>query len=303
MEKYIVILILAVLVYYIHNCWVESKIEKFFNSNKIREGFGDVAQSVGGVDDQNAINTLAQVAKKLQEGGLSLPGKLSFVNQSSNSIGLQIDEDNYFRIKNKAGGQMIAIDSNGKTFFGPAGKDDGPVTCGQLSVKNGSEFIGGRHFFTDLENKGKLRVGSAWGVPGIYAEAGDVVVGSQTGNVLLRDNVNINGTLKVSNKPLVLTKVVTGGLAREIDTGVNHSEYPGIALAGYYTTLDLEENNGGAFEFNTFKKDGKWFIFFNPRAQNNWHGYENENRVRARLTFFHNNIVQDDTQGWWGLHL
>jgi hypothetical protein len=29
MEKYLVIIIVLVLAYYLHNCWVESKIEKF----------------------------------------------------------------------------------------------------------------------------------------------------------------------------------------------------------------------------------------------------------------------------------
>lgn len=298
MEKYIVLLILAVIVYYIHRYCVQTEVENFM---KVREGFGDIAPVVSGVDDQNAINTLAQVAKKLQEGGLTVPGKLNFINSGLNSSSVQFDNDNMFRIKNKDGGQMLAIDSNGKTFFGPVGKDDGPISCGQLMVKNGSRFSGDRHYFTDAEGKGAIRVGAAWGIPGIYSEQGDIVLGSQSGNVLLKENVNVGGTLRVSNKPLVLTKVVAGGIAREIDTGVNHDEYPAIALAGFFSILDLEERDAGGFEFNTFKKDGRWFIFFNPRAQGNWHG--GDNRIRARLTFFHNNIVQDDSKNWWGLHI
>jgi len=63
---------------------------------------------------------------------------------------------------------------------------------GQLEVNNGSRFMGDRHFFTDAEGKGLLRVGAAWGVPGIYAEQGDVVVGSQTGNIWLNGNTKTN---------------------------------------------------------------------------------------------------------------
>jgi len=41
----------------------------------------------------------------------------------------------------------------------------------------------GRNLFSDSEKAGSLRVGAAWGIPGIYSEKGDVVVGSQSGNI------------------------------------------------------------------------------------------------------------------------
>jgi len=76
MQKYLVIIIILVILYYLHNCWVESKIEKFINSNKIREDFGD-AVTVDAIDDNNAINVLAKIAKDLQEGGgLKVKGNL-----------------------------------------------------------------------------------------------------------------------------------------------------------------------------------------------------------------------------------
>ncbi len=52
-------------------------------------------------------------------------------------------------------------------------------------------FNGKRNYFTDEENQGKLRVGSAWSVPGIYSEEGSVVVGSQNGNIWLNGKVGI----------------------------------------------------------------------------------------------------------------
>lgn len=52
---------------------------------------------------------------------------------------------------------------------------------GHLSVKKGSEFSGGRHHFQDEENAGKLRVGGAWGIPGIYSEDGKAIVVGNNG--------------------------------------------------------------------------------------------------------------------------
>lgn len=55
---------------------------------------------------------------------------------------------------------------------------------GKLIVKNGSNFSGGRHYFQDIENAGRLRVGAAWGMPGIYSEDNkDIMIGSATGNI------------------------------------------------------------------------------------------------------------------------
>lgn len=73
MEKYLVILIVLVLIYYLHRYCVQTEVEKFM---KIKEGFGD-AVTVDGVDDLNAINTLAKIAKDLQSGGVTMPGTLS----------------------------------------------------------------------------------------------------------------------------------------------------------------------------------------------------------------------------------
>jgi len=67
------------------------------------------------------------------------------------------------------------------------------TTDGMLTVKNGSRFTGGRHFFQDSENAGKLRVGAAWGIPGIYSESSNVVVGAAGGiNLASQGSVVIN---------------------------------------------------------------------------------------------------------------
>ena len=66
MEKYLIILVLLASIYYIQN------------KLKDTEGFADApTQSLGGVDDSNAINTLAQIAKQLMNGSLTVPGTIT----------------------------------------------------------------------------------------------------------------------------------------------------------------------------------------------------------------------------------
>lgn len=43
------------------------------------------------------------------------------------------------------------------------------------------EGLSGRNYFRDEEQVGELRVGAAWGIPGIYSENGRCVVGGQAG--------------------------------------------------------------------------------------------------------------------------
>ena len=47
-----------------------------------------------------------------------------------------------------------------------------------INVPRGISATGGRSHFKDAENKGRLRVGAAWGIPGLYSEDNqDIVVG------------------------------------------------------------------------------------------------------------------------------
>jgi hypothetical protein len=69
--KIISIIFMMIVIYQIYqlNCTV-------YKDN--REDFADVpAQSLGGVDDTNAINTLAQIAKNLMAGGVTVPGNMN----------------------------------------------------------------------------------------------------------------------------------------------------------------------------------------------------------------------------------
>ena len=68
--KIICIIFMIIVIYQIYqiNCVVFK--DKF-------EGFEGTAQSLGGVDDTNAINTLAQIAKNLMAGGVTVPGNMN----------------------------------------------------------------------------------------------------------------------------------------------------------------------------------------------------------------------------------
>ena len=81
MEKYIIILVILATIYYIQT-----------QLNNI-EGFADAPQTIGGVDDANAINTLAQIAKNLMTGGFTIPGSINLTNNKT-KFTLVNDADN-----------------------------------------------------------------------------------------------------------------------------------------------------------------------------------------------------------------
>ena len=65
MNKYLIIIIATILLLSYNYFYV------------FTENFADTEQSFGGVDDNNSINTLAQIARKLLDGGATVPGNLT----------------------------------------------------------------------------------------------------------------------------------------------------------------------------------------------------------------------------------
>ena len=149
MEKYIIILVILATIYYI-----QSKLKE-------TEGFADVpAQSLGGVDDTNAINTLAQIAKNLMTGGVTIPGAINLSNSKS-KFTLINDPDNCFRIKDDRGAQVLAINDGGSIYS----KGDGFILSGNDLILKGNQSIGGSltvngdfkgNWSTDQENGFKM---------------------------------------------------------------------------------------------------------------------------------------------------
>lgn len=81
---------------------------------------------------------------------------------------------------------------------------DGDVNViGKLFVNNGSEFNGGRHYFRDVENTGRVRIGAVGGYPGIYTEDKDITLGSSSGNINVLHSIDVTGKLYVKNKEVL----------------------------------------------------------------------------------------------------
>jgi hypothetical protein len=87
-----------------------------------------------------------------------------------------------------------------------------------LHVTNGSRFSGDRHWFTDLEAKGRLRVGAADGIPGICSEdKQDIIVYCFPGKTVHLGQENtvriIDGKLGVKGyDPTAVPKGWIGGI-------------------------------------------------------------------------------------------
>ena len=90
------------------------------------ETFAGEEQSIGGVDDANSINTLAQLARKLIDGGATVPGNLTIKGElvssgSLTSAGITTGGITSDAITSKAGITANDIVSNGLIKFGGAG--------------------------------------------------------------------------------------------------------------------------------------------------------------------------------------
>jgi len=114
MEKYLIIIVVFIGLYFLYTKCVQGENESFdnesiTNESLVNETFENV--TLGSADDQNAINKLAQIATKLMEGGLTVPGNM---NVSGNvgarewiAVDNPINEGGRIRIINsskKAGG-------------------------------------------------------------------------------------------------------------------------------------------------------------------------------------------------------
>ena len=91
------------------------------------------------------------------------------------------------------------------------------LTGDALSIDSGgvARFNGTRNLFTDQEKAGNLRVGAAWGVPGIYSEKGAVTVGAESGVIWLRGKVGISGAASDAKKAPSQSLDVAGTVAAD----------------------------------------------------------------------------------------
>ena len=178
------------------------------------EGFADApVQSIGGVDDTNAINTLAQIAKNLMAGGVTVPGAINLFN-SKTKFSLVNDPDNCFRIKDDRGAQVLAINDGGSIYS----KGDGFILSGNDMTVKGSVNVGADLFFpnqTTIKGAGRLHmtgeellyilnkkgvmIGKEWGGTGDLQVQGGLSVSGR--NILAELDALKNSV----TKPIVVT--------------------------------------------------------------------------------------------------
>jgi len=78
----------------------------------------------------------------------------------------------------------IALNDGSAYFAGNVGIGT-TAPQASLHVTNGSRFSGGRHYFADSEGTNRVRIGTAWTIPGIYSEDNqDIVVGCAAGRTV-----------------------------------------------------------------------------------------------------------------------
>ena len=123
-------------------------------------------------------------------------------------------------------------------------------TNGNASHTGGMKVTGGRSHFKDAENKGRVRVGAAWGIPGFYSEDNqDIVVGVprnrkvNLGTAGKFVEITGNGNMKVPsdiNTP-VLSRI--GGDWLRINQQGNSAGK--VAAYGGFSINDTRSRSGG----------------------------------------------------------
>jgi len=158
MEKYIIIFVILATIYYIQT------------QLKNTEGFADVpTQGLGGVDDTNAINTLAQIAKNLMAGSLTIPGSLTLK------------------------GDLVFPDANTIKAAGRLHISPGEILylLPKANVIIGKEWGG----TGDLVVQGNQTVGGNIGITGNQTVGGNIAI---TGNEDIKGNLTVTGNETVN---------------------------------------------------------------------------------------------------------
>ena len=146
----------------------------------IRQGNSDRIKidSSGQVNVTNKLTVGSgnEILKVGNVGHNSWPGLAQKDNFNRDSYALIQHKDGRTILNSKGGKDLhirqgnsdrIKIDSSGQVHV-----------TNKLTGKNGMDIQGGRSYFKDSENRGRVRVGAAWGIPGLYSEDNqDIVVG------------------------------------------------------------------------------------------------------------------------------
>jgi len=257
MEK-IYLVILLIIIYLIYRDFLQD-----FSRQK-NENFENI--TLGSADDQNAINLLAQMAKDLMAGGATVPGTLGFGSKDATGFRLTNEGGNGWAClrANNGDSSFCMHNTHGSgTRLNPGGdvtikgrnilaeldklnsrwNGDNLIVPGHLTVNNGSNFSGGRHYFKDEENTGRVRVGGVYGKPGIW--------GQDTGGLLQVSNFEIGSQRAGDNN--------TGGMIEDKWYDFIRSRNPSYGLLGPSNTgqLGMAWNNGRMY-WTFLEKNQRW---------------------------------------------
>ena len=203
MEKYLVIIVLVVLVYYLFNCWVENKINHIL---KTKEGFAGTTCIANDADIAKSINTLSQIAKDLQAGGLTVSDALNIKGT------INTDGDITTKGKISADGVVTAnkdLIVNGMFSVSSSGDDKIQNPTNDLRMNNIGIQFGGI-------NNGR-EIDSAQITAGLHEKDSLYIVGMSTGKDVNTRKVNMlaGGGFRV-NGPLIVNKIDILNLIDEI---------------------------------------------------------------------------------------
>ena len=94
MQKYLIILILVIIAYYLHRYCIQFEIEKIL---KTKEGFADTVNT-SDPDLIKSITTLGQIVTDLQDlNGLTVPGKMNCISGINVTGLLTVNSINIFK--------------------------------------------------------------------------------------------------------------------------------------------------------------------------------------------------------------
>jgi len=224
MDKYLIILIIIMILYYIQKYCIQSEVEQILITKNIIEKF----------TDSNINSLLSNIVNNLQQTNrLDLSGSLIINN----------------RHKLTADGNYIKLtDVSGQNFLNMSVKN--LDVSGELLVRQNSTFTGGPHNFNFLN------INTSGNNAGIKSVQGNLTI---NGSTKILGNTDISGNLRINNVKPILIKIftTTGNI---IDTGISYSLYSGIGFSGY----NHPSSTRTPLEFNTYKQNGNWFVSFTP---------------------------------------
>ncbi len=126
-----------------------------------------------------------EIKKKLTVDGLHLGqvghggGWQGIANKNN------VNKTNYALIQHNNGSTILNSKAGQNLHFRQGNVDKMKINsagnvemAGHITGKKGMNMSGGRSHFKDTENKGRVRVGAAWGIPGLYSEDNqDIIIG------------------------------------------------------------------------------------------------------------------------------